>query len=77
MPELVLNDNSIMPFGKYKNRKLANVPASYLEYLRDQIKTSKHQPSSFDKALFKYLDDNYICIQKEIEDEKSDRHSSF
>ena len=28
-----MNDNSLMPFGKHKGEKLANVPASYLLWL--------------------------------------------
>lgn len=30
------DDNTLMPFGKYKGDKLANVPASYLLFLLDQ-----------------------------------------
>lgn len=33
----VLDDNSRMPFGKYKNEKLANVPASYLLWAYDNL----------------------------------------
>lgn len=28
-----LTDNSIMPYGKHKGEKLANVPDSYWEYM--------------------------------------------
>lgn len=28
-----LTDNDLMPFGKFKGIKMANVPASYLVYL--------------------------------------------
>jgi len=28
-----MNDNSIMPFGMHKGKKLANVPAGYLLWL--------------------------------------------
>lgn len=31
-----MDDNSIMPFGKHKGEKLANVPASYLLWLYQQ-----------------------------------------
>jgi len=30
------NDNSIMPFGKYKGKAMVNVPAVYLVCLYDQ-----------------------------------------
>jgi len=32
------DDNSIMPFGQYKGRKMANVPASHLLYLYENCK---------------------------------------
>jgi uncharacterized protein (DUF3820 family) len=31
-----LNDKSLMPFGKYQGKALANVPAHYLLWLHDQ-----------------------------------------
>lgn len=30
-----LDDSSLMPFGKYKGQKLANVPASYMLFIYD------------------------------------------
>jgi uncharacterized protein (DUF3820 family) len=33
-----MNDNSIMPFGKYKGEKMINVPASYLLWLLESDK---------------------------------------
>jgi uncharacterized protein (DUF3820 family) len=35
-----MNDNSIMPYGKYKGEKMANIPASYLIWLSDNDKCS-------------------------------------
>lgn len=29
-------DDSLMPFGKYKGQKMANVPAQYLMFIYDQ-----------------------------------------
>lgn len=34
----MLTDNSIMPFGVYKGKKMANVPASYLKWIYDNNK---------------------------------------
>ncbi len=31
-----MDDNSIMPFGKFKGQKMANVPASYLLWCINQ-----------------------------------------
>jgi|GEM_PF-2476655 uncharacterized protein (DUF3820 family) len=33
-----MNDNSIMPFGKYKGNSMANVPDSYLVWIWGQNK---------------------------------------
>jgi len=32
---MALNDKSLMPFGKYKGKAMANVPADYLLWLYD------------------------------------------
>ena len=38
-----MNDNSLMPYGKHKGTKLANVPAQYLIWLYEntEIKISE------------------------------------
>ncbi len=33
-----MDDNSIMPYGKYQGQKMANVPASYLIWLYNENK---------------------------------------
>lgn len=54
-----MNDSSPMPFGKYKDKKMANVPAEYLlwlfyqpwagswpdvlEYIRENLDVIKHE----------------------------------
>ena len=45
-----LTDNSLMPFGKFKGDKLANIPAWYLLKIREEYQL-------FDN-LKKYIDDN-------------------
>lgn len=47
---MALTDDSIMPFGKYKGTKLANVPASYLLYFYHEEKVYGD--------LKKYIEDN-------------------
>lgn len=32
----MLNDDDPMPFGKHKDQKMGEVPASYLDWLHDQ-----------------------------------------
>lgn len=57
-----MNDNSIMPFGKYKGEKMANVPDQYL--LRMYHNTDVY--GSFKK----YIEDNLDVIESSIEYKK-------
>jgi hypothetical protein len=52
-----LTDNSLMPFGQYKGQKLANVPASYLLYIRDNFKLLDN--------LKDYIDRNKYALEME------------
>lgn len=57
-----MNDNSIMPFGKYKGSKLANIPADYLIYI-------------FDKGIARgdlknYIVENMDVLQSEIKEDE-------
>jgi uncharacterized protein (DUF3820 family) len=54
-----MNDESIMPFGKYKGEKLANVPPEYLLWLHDEGKAFG--------PLKSYITDNMDAIKAEIE----------
>lgn len=54
----MLNDDSLMPFGKYKGTKMGNVPAEYLMWLYDNNKC--------DKAVREYIEDNLDVLQYEI-----------
>jgi uncharacterized protein (DUF3820 family) len=53
-----MNDESIMPFGKYKGEKLANVPAKYLLWLYDQ--------SCNNKELYAYIEENLDALESEV-----------
>ena len=57
-----MKDETLMPFGKHKGKKLANVPASYLLWLFDQdwIKP--------DMKL--YINENMDALKIEIDNEK-------
>jgi uncharacterized protein (DUF3820 family) len=57
-----MNDYSRMPFGKYKNEKMANVPASYLLFLYKEGKCFGD--------LQKYIEENMPVLKEEIEREK-------
>ena len=51
-----MTDESIMPFGKYKGQKLANVPASYLLWLYDNNKCFGE--------LKKYIEENMDALRQ-------------
>lgn len=52
-----MDDNSIMPFGKYEGEKLANIPASYLIWVSEQ---------GWCKGELKaYIDDNMDSLIQE------------
>ena len=55
-----MNDNSLMPFGKHKGKKLANVPAQYLLWclVQGDIKTKYPE-------LIEYIEDNYEILKSE------------
>jgi uncharacterized protein (DUF3820 family) len=54
-----MNDESIMPFGKYKGEKMANVPPDYLLWLYDNGKCYGD--------VRKYIADNLDVLKSEIE----------
>lgn len=54
-----MNDQSLMPFGKYKGRKMEEVPASYLLWLRDQ---------HVDGEVADYIEENLTALLKECPD---------
>jgi uncharacterized protein (DUF3820 family) len=54
-----MNDESIMPFGKYKGEKMANVPPDYLLWIYDNGKCYGE--------VRKYIADNLDVLKSEIE----------
>lgn len=56
-----LNDESLMPFGKYKGEKMANVPASYLMWIYDNNKCNAE--------VKEYINDNMDVLKQEIKNE--------
>ena len=53
-----MNDDTLMPFGKYKGYKLIDVPADYLLYLYEQ--------GNLQEDLKEYIEDNMNVLLKEI-----------
>ncbi|MDR1223260.1 MAG: DUF3820 family protein [Tannerella sp.] len=58
-----LTDSSLMPFGRYKGEKMANVPARYLMWLYDNKKCNDDVKG--------YIEDNMDVLKAEI---KCDRN---
>ena len=54
---MALTDESIMPFGKHKGEKMANVPASYLLWLYEENKCAGD--------IKEYIKDNLDVIKKQ------------
>lgn len=60
----MMNDESLMPFGKYKGTSLGEVPASYLLWLYEGADHTVTGP------LKDYIKENLDVIKSQIEDEK-------
>ena len=60
-----LTDNDLMPFGKHKGVKLANLPADYLFYMYDA--------DELFGAIKEYVEDNYEALEKEISEQNDDK----
>ena len=59
---MALTDSDRMPFGKYKNEKMANVPAEYLIWLHDNDKCSGDVKD--------YIIENMDVLKEEINNKK-------
>lgn len=53
-----LDDTSLMPFGKHKGTKLANVPASYLLFIYENFQLHEN--------LKEYIKRNKDVLQAEV-----------
>jgi len=60
-----MNDKSIMPFGKHKGVMLANVPASYLLWINENL--------DLQDDLKNYIAENYQSLQDEARYEKKEK----
>jgi len=66
-----LIDTDPMPFGRFKGTALANVPASYLRWVKENVYKN---PSN--EGLFKYIYENWDAISKELENEEKGKSGS-
>ena len=60
---IIITDDSIMPWGKYKGEKMANVPASYLMWCYNNNKCSP--------SVKEYIQDNLDVFKEEIKRENT------
>lgn len=61
-----MQDEDLMPYGKFRGIKMANVPASYLLWLGDEIKkTAPNKRTLQNKSLLEYIEDNMDVLKKE------------
>lgn len=58
-----MNDESLMPFGKHKGVKMANVPPEYLIWLYEQSGCLNYARYS---DLKKYVEENMDVLKSEI-----------
>lgn len=58
---IVLTDESPMPFGIHKDKKMENVPAEYLLFLYENNKCGKNN------GLQEYIEDNLDVIKLEVQ----------
>ena len=56
---MILKDDSPMPYGKYKDTAMANVPADYLLWLKKMDKCTPH--------VKQYIADNIDTLRTEID----------
>jgi uncharacterized protein (DUF3820 family) len=70
MSRVKLTDNDIMPFGYYGKlkTKMANVPASYLLWVKNTITKPKNDD---ERAVLLYIKENWSVIKTEIERERN------
>lgn len=59
-----LSDTDEMPFGKYKNTMMQDVPASYLHYLWTNGMSKETKTSN----VAKYIEDNLSALKQEKKD---------
>ena len=62
--EIEVTDETLFPFGKHKDEKLIDVPASYLAWFNEQT-WSKEWP-----ALKRYVKKNWKAIEQDLDDEE-------
>lgn len=61
-----LTDESLMPFGKHKGEKMANVPASYLLWLYDEYTMPNPRFGFIHRDVLAYIEENLDVLKEEM-----------
>lgn len=70
-----IDDKYVMPFGKFKGEKLANVPAWYLVFIYNRtIKGINNPFYKFNREVFDYIKENYEDLEQEAMREREKKH---
>ena len=62
-----MTDSDLMPFGKYKGTKMANVPAKYLIWLYENTDNNFRGAQEVSRYTFANMD----VLKKQAEEEKA------
>jgi len=60
-----MKDTDLMPFGVHKGEKMANIPASYLMWVEDNVREN-----SITKKVLEYIEENRDAILLELKNKK-------
>lgn len=61
-----MTDQDIMPFGTHRGKKMENVPAYYLVWLKETAEKTGNQISH--EGVRKYIEDNWSVLKSEMPD---------
>ena len=61
-----LTDESIMPWGNFKDRELQDVPAWYLYFCEKNIRSGRWHTDAFRNGLLVYIEENRDALEKEL-----------
>lgn len=62
-----MNDKSIMPWGKYRGKRMEEVPADYLLWLYDNNKINGKS------EVLLYISENLAALREEVKKQKNFR----
>lgn len=75
LPYKKIEDNTIMPFGKFAGREIEFVPASYLLWLNSEIiKKANEFRTLFQRGIVVYCHQNKRVLEKQAKEERSAKY---